>query len=84
MFEARLERKERVKPQSLGVASDSKRSDDMVLDTSGLFPIKVRWISGLSIIVVVIVFVMGGPHVDVTFCLFIFVWELLVCWDLEG
>ncbi|ATZ52039.1 hypothetical protein BCIN_07g05650 [Botrytis cinerea B05.10] len=40
MFEARLERKERVKPQSLGVASDSKRSDDMVLDTSGLFPIK--------------------------------------------
>lgn len=83
MFEARLERKERVKPQSLGVASDSKRSDDMVLDTSGLFPIKVRWISGLSIIVAVIVFVMGGPHVDVTFCLFIFVWELL-CWNLEG
>ncbi|KAF7879815.1 uncharacterized protein EAF02_007985 [Botrytis sinoallii] len=39
MFEARLERRERVKPQSLGITSDV-RNEDMVLDAAGLFPIK--------------------------------------------
>ncbi|KAF5874198.1 uncharacterized protein Bfra_004204 [Botrytis fragariae] len=39
MFEARLERRERVKPQSLGITSDAK-NEDMILDAAGLFPIK--------------------------------------------
>ncbi|KAF7956965.1 hypothetical protein EAE96_004288 [Botrytis aclada] len=40
MFEARLERRERVKPQSLGMASDDVKNGEMMLDTAGLFPIK--------------------------------------------
>ncbi|TGO50020.1 hypothetical protein BOTNAR_0409g00080 [Botryotinia narcissicola] len=39
MFEARLERRDRVKPQSFGITSDVK-NEDTVLDAAGLFPIK--------------------------------------------
>ncbi|KAF7900699.1 uncharacterized protein EAF01_008001 [Botrytis porri] len=39
MFEARLERKETQRPQSLGKTSDVK-NEDMALDAAGLFPIK--------------------------------------------